>query len=380
MIRNCLLIGVLALSFSQGHASAVGHQNLLHLSSSDFHRYPARMLFTPDGKLVVAYRTAKSKDESSTLQVVVFDGRTGNQLTEHSYDIPSARRAKIPDDFVLSRDGHFLYYIELTGNPIILGISASTLHVVSRSTAHLFEASDVLPRVEFATKRGIYFSSSSRLPGKAVHIVALDAQDLSRSILDEYISKRPGLEQWHALSFQGDSIWMGGEKYWLKIGIRSGQVESKIQAQHFIGHLVVFSSGLIGMTNLSSTGFLQLFDKQGSQLKTLVGPSCGFVSVSLSPNDKDGVAVCEKTGTTEWSFGKTLERKAVVFDVKTMTPIQSIPLWKLSLKTSIGTNDERLWSPQPVIYDSGQSIWTAVPDFSGVIKLGTIPVSQHIQQ
>ena len=379
MIRNCLLIGVLALSFSQSYASEAVHQNLLHLSSTDFHRYPARMLFTADGKLVVAYRTAKSKDESSTLQVVVFDGRTGNQLAEHSYDIPSARRAKISDDFVLSRDGHCFYYIELTGNPIILEISASTLQVVSRSTAHLFEASDVLPRVEFATERGIYFSSSSRLPGKAVHIVALDAQDLSRSILDEYISKRLGLEQWYALSFQGDSIWMGGEKYWLKIGIRSGQVESKIQAQHFIGHLVAFSSGLIGMTNLSSTGFLQLFDKQGSQLKTLAESDCGFVSVSLSPNDKDGVAVCEKTGATEWSFGKTLERRAIVFDVQTMAAITSTPLSKLSFKISIGTDDESIWFPQPAIYDSEHTLWMAVPEFSGIIRLQAIPLPEHTQ-
>jgi hypothetical protein len=369
MIKNYLLVGVLALFFSHGYASEGAHQTPLRLSGSDFHRYPARMLFTLDGKLVVAYRTAKSKDESSALQVVVFDGRTGDQLAEHSYDVPFARRAKISDDFVLSRDGHSFYYAELTGNPIILEISASTLQVVSSSTARLFGASDVLPRVEFATEKSIYLSSSSRLPGKAVHIVALSRSDVSKTVLDEQISARPDWGQSYRLSFGADSLWMGGGKYWLKTGIKSGQVEAKLTAQNDLLDLKVISSGMIGMTNYYSAGSLQLFDSTGRQTKAQEQPGCGFDSVQVSLDERYGAAVCAKTGTTEWNFGKTIERSAVVFDAQTMIPLKSISLSKQSLQTSIAKDDWRVWYPQPAIWNSGQVILIAVPDFAGAINI-----------
>ena len=93
MIRDYLLVGVLALSFLQGYASEGGHRSILRLSGSDFHRYPARMLFTPDGNLVIAYRIASSKNESSTLQIVVFDGGRETRLSDthmmfHPLELP----------------------------------------------------------------------------------------------------------------------------------------------------------------------------------------------------------------------------------------------------------------------------------------------------
>ena len=237
---------------------------------------------------------------------------------------------------MISHNGQSIYYVELTGNPVVLEINPSTLAIVSESTAKLFDSEDFSPHVEGATDNLLFLSAESKLAGKAVHIIALDRRDVSKTVIDRQISKRPGWGESYALSYGGDSLWMGGRKYWLRIGLKSGQIEAKMQAQNDVNSLVAFPSGLVGVTNLSSTGFLQLFDKQGHQLKTLVGPGCGFVSVSLSPNDEDGVAVCEKTGATEWSFGKTLERKAVVFDLQTMVAIKASLCRSKALKLQLG--------------------------------------------
>ncbi|HEX3985305.1 MAG TPA: hypothetical protein VHX13_01750 [Acidobacteriaceae bacterium] len=379
MIKSCLFVGFLAFSFIHGYASGEGHRSSLSLSGSDFHRYPARMLFTPDGTFIVAYRTSSTKNESSTLQIVAFDGRTGHQIGKHSYDVPSAGPAKISNGFVISPDGQSIYYVELTGNPVALEINTSTLGIVSESTARFFDSNDFRPRVEGATNNLLFLSAESKLPGKAVHIIALEGRDLSKKTIDKQIPESAGWGKSYVLSYGGDSLWMGSGKYWLKIGLESGRVEAKMNAQNDVNRLMAFSGGLVGMTNLSSKGFLQLFDRQGHQLRTLEEPHCGFVSVRLSPDEKDGAAVCEKTGTTEWSFGKTLERKAVVFDARTMASINSIPLSKLSFKTSIGTGDESLWFPQPAVYDSEHTIWMAVPEFSGIITLHAIPLSEHAQ-
>lgn len=369
MIRKSILLGFIAIGLLYGHASEVDHKTSLRLRGSDFHRYPARVLFTSDGNLLVGYRTAQSKDESSTLQVAEFDWKTGRQIAKHSYTIPSAGPVKISDGFVMSRDGHSLYYVELTGNPVILEISTSTLGILSESTSNFFSASDFIPRVESATDDALFLSAASRLPGKAVHLVALSRSDVSKTVLNEQISARPDWGESYRLSFGADSLWMGSGKYWLKIGIKSGQVEAKLTAKNDLHDLMVISSGMIGMTNLASAGSLQLFNSTGRQTKTLEQPGCGFVSVQVSLDERYGVAVCERTGTTEWSFGKTLERNAVVFDVQTMTPLKSISLSKQSLQTSIATNDWRVWYPQPTIWNSGQLILIAVPDFSGTISL-----------
>jgi hypothetical protein len=369
MIKKSLLVGFIAIGFLCGHASEVDHKTSLRLRDSDFHRYPARVLFTSDGNLLVAYRTAQSKDESSTLQVAEFDGKTGRQIAKHSYTVPSAGHIKISDGFVMSRDGHSLYYVELTGNPVVLEISTSTLGILSESTSNLFSASDFFPRVESATADALFLSAASRLPGKAVHLVALSGSDVSKTVLNEQISARPDWGQSYRLSFGADSLWMGSGKYWLKIGIKSGQVEAKLTAQNDLHDLTVISSGMIGMTNLASAGSLQLFDSAGHQTKTLERPGCEFVSVQVSLDERYGVAVCERTGTTEWSFGKTLERKAIIFDSQTMALIATLPLSKMSLKSSSGTDDARLWYPQPMIWDSGKLILVDIPDFSETISL-----------
>jgi hypothetical protein len=231
--------------------------------------------------------------------------------------------------------------------------------------------------VECVTETALLLSAGSKLPGKAVHLVALDSSDVSKTTLDEQISARPGWGQSYKLSFTGNSLWMGSGKYWLKIGIRSGQIESKITAQNDVHDWAVFSGGLIGITNLANAGYLQYFDEDGHQLRTMEQPGCGFVSVQLSPDERYGVAVCEKTGTIERNFGKTLERKAAVFECHTIASIKSISLTTMSFKTSSGTEDTRLWYPQPTIWDSGQDIFIAVPEFSGTISLEELKIPKQ---
>ncbi len=352
----------------------------LHLSSSDARRYPPRTLFTRDGKLLVAFRAAQSEKESSILQVVEFDQKTGKQIAGHAYTVPSAGPSKISDGFVMSQDGRTLYYVELTGNPVILGINTSSLEVVSQSTSMLFGKADFVPRVELATDRSLFLSAGSKLVGKAVHLIALNSNDVSKVTLDEQIPARPDWGQSYTLSFTGSSLWMGSGKYWLKIDVKTGRVESRMTAQNDVHGWLVFSSGLIGTTNLASAGYLQTFDETGHQLKTMEQPGCGFKSVALSPDDMYGVAVCEETGTAEHSFGKTLGRQAVVFDRSTMTSILSVTLTTKSLKNLPGAGKTNVWSPQPMVFDSASSILIAVPEFRGTVSLQERMLPQHESQ
>lgn len=148
------------------------------------------------------------------------------------------------------------------------------------------------------------------------------------------------------------------------------QVAAHLRNQRNVVDLVALPNGRwVTGTNRSTEGSLQSFDKMGNSEKTLPGKGCGFVSIQLTRDGTYGVSVCERTGTTEWTFGKTLERSAVVFDTQTMTSLKSIPLSKQCLQTSIEKDDWRIWYPQPSIWNSGQLILIAVPDFSGSINL-----------
>jgi hypothetical protein len=304
MIRRFLFVGFLAICLQCGHASAEGHQASVRLKDSDFRRYPPRTLFTSDGRLVVAYRTADSKEASNTLQIVVVDGRTGSLIAKHSYTVPIAGPIKISDRFAISDDGHTLYYSEQNEKPFNLKVNSSTLDILSESSTGTSIAADSMSRVE-----GV-----------------------------------------------GDDA--------------TAQLAVKIRYQNKLDDVVLLPSGRwIGRTNRSIEGSLQSFDKVGNHEKTLAGQGCGFVSIQLTQDGMYGVSVCERTGTTEWTFGKTLERSAVVFDAQTMTPLKSISLSKQSLRTSIAKDDWRVWYPQPTIWNSGQLILIAVPDFSGTISI-----------
>jgi hypothetical protein len=304
MIRRSLLVGFLVFVLQCGYASGEGHRATVHLNDSDFHRYPPRALFTSDGRLAVAYRTADSKEASSTLQIAIFDGRTGGLLAKHSYAVPMTGPIAISDRLAISGDGHTLYYAEKNEKPFNLKINSSTLDILSESST--------------------------------VTSIAADS-----------MSGMGGL---------GDDT--------------TAQLAVKIRYQNNLDDVVLLpSGGWIGRTNRSTEGSLQSFDKVGNREKTLAGKGCGFVSIQLTQDGTYGISVCERTGTTEWTFGKTLERSAVVFNVQTMTSLESISLPKKSLQTSIAKDNWHVWYPQPTIWDSGQVILIAVPDFAGTISI-----------
>jgi hypothetical protein len=147
MIGKVLLVGFFAICLQCGYASGE-RRDTVHLRGSDFHRYPPRALFTSDGRLVIAYRTADSKESSNTLQIVVVDGRTGGLIAKHSYAVPVAGPIKISDRFVISDDGHTLYYAEQNEKPFILKINSSTLDILSESNTGDSIAVDSMSRVE----------------------------------------------------------------------------------------------------------------------------------------------------------------------------------------------------------------------------------------
>jgi hypothetical protein len=304
MIRKSLLVGVLVFVLQCGYAWGEGQRATVQLKGSDFRRYPPLALFTSAGRLVIAYRTADSAEASNNLRIVVADGRTGGLLAEHSYVVPVVGPIKISDRFVISEDGHTLYYAEQNEKPFMLEINSSTLDVLSEPGTETSIALDSLPRVE--------------------------------GVLDD----------------------------------ATAQLAAKIRFQNNLDDLVLLPSGRwIGRTNRSTEGSLQLFDKEGNRDKTLAGQGCGFVSIQLTQDGTYGVSVCERTGTTEWTFGKTLERSAVVFNAQTMTPLESISLSKKSLQTSIAKDNWRVWYPKPTIWNSGRTVLIAVPDFSGAINI-----------
>lgn len=377
MIKNGVLAGLLACGLFCGYGSDSVGRLSLRLMDSELRRYPAQTLFTPGGNILVAYRIARSDSESSALRIAEFDGRTGRQIVQRDYAVPSSGPSKISDGFLAARDWQTIYFVELTGNPVVLAITTSTHAIQGESTAKLFGLSDFMPRVEGATDAALIFTAGSKLPGKAVHWVGLDCRDVSKITLDEQIPAKLGFGQSDSVSFAGDSLWMGSGKYWVKIGLRSGQVESKMTAQNDVHSWAVSPSGLIGITNLAGTGYLQSFDESGRQLGTMEQSGCGFVSVQLSASGRYGVGLCQKSGTNEWGFGKTLERRAFVFDFRNLAPIATFPVTTVSVRTSQGTEDARLWRPQPSIWNSDSDILVAVPEVSGRIRLERLTLAGH---
>jgi hypothetical protein len=303
MVRTVICFGLLAISLQWAYASGRTHQFLVHLRGSDFHRYPPRMFFTSEGRLVIAYRVPNSKEESSLLRVVVVDGQSGDQILTRSYPVLSAGPRKIADYFAESCSGQSIVYVELTGSPVALEINSSTFDVKTETKSRTFNMGNIAP---------------CRQAGRDSSLKGREAQ----------IRVKNGLDAVEALD----------------------------------------DGGFLGRSNRSVAGSLQLFDDEGSIEKTLKGSGCGFVSLALSPDQKYGVAVCDRTGTTEWTFGKTLGREAVVFNTASLAQVANMPLSKQSLQTSMATDEWRVWYPQPAIWDSKQCVVIAAPDFSGTIR------------
>ncbi len=400
MKRVALLI-VVCLTFVSsnvlfGQNSAL---RVFRLAGSDVHRYPSRMVFTRDGKLIIVYRLPKSKDDSSALRLLAVDPVTGRQVAARSHDVPYVGRVRIPDSFVLNREGSSIYYAELQPPEVVLALDVATLDVFSRSTKELFVNGDFLPHIAGSTAESLLMAAESALPdqnqtangavpsgtplaqpsyfltARAIHIVAVDARDVSRTSKNLRFEKRDWPVGVYALSHDGNSIWIGSATYLGKFGLESDNPESStLRAKEPVSQLFALSNSELGITDNQVKGWLQLFDQHGHETQMLYEADCGFVTASFSSDEKYGVAICDRTGMGEADFGKTRERKAVVFDTQKLAFISAIPLPTQSLRAGAGTPQVRTAYPLPAIWHDGRRLLIAVPDWSGAVILHALTI------
>lgn len=355
LLELCLAVALLVNCVSD----AVSQQNqpwkTLRLSGATFREAPGRALFSPDGKLYVAYRVPGSAKTTSTLRVLVFEPIAGKQSNAHDYAVPSASLPRVATNFVLSQDGGTLAYAELHAPQVVVTIEAATLNPISTSDASLFGEQDFGPQVSALNSQSLLLSAGKLTrDGRVTTVhevrkISLNPRDLRQVVSEKTIP----LEQ------DGSEL-----AYWRK----------RIHTQREVGQVVPVNDGVLGLTNLMGEGWIQLFNQAGKELATLHNPECGFVRASLSPDQQVGVAVCERTGLDEPHFGQTLRRDAVVFDVRTLKVITTIPMSRMSVKEhGPGRDDFWVATPSPTVWHGKDRVLVAVPDFPDLINLYSIP-------
>jgi hypothetical protein len=280
---------------------------------------------------------------------------TGQQGAIDDYPVPSASLPRIATAFLLSQDGSTLAYAELHAPQVVLTIEAATLKQLSISDEDIFGDKDSGPRVSTVNSHSLVLSSD-RL-GKngrvtiteAVRKLSLNVSDLHQVVSDETIRPDADTERL---------------RYWTE----------HIRPKRDLSAVVPLDDHALSLTNMMSEGWIQLFDQTGKELATLHNPNCGFVKASLSPDQQVGVAVCEKTGLDEPHFGETLHREAVVFEVKTLKVLATIPMSRLSLKEhGPGRDDFWVATPSPVVWHNNERELVAILDFPDSINLYSIP-------
>ena len=348
------------------------------------------MVFTPDGKLIIAYRLPKSENSSCSLRLLKVNPVTGKQTAARSYEAPSVGRVRIPDSFLLNRKRNIVYYAELRSPGLVLAVDAATLKIVGRSTDAVFGESDYLPRIEGSTATSLFMAALSPLaeqgkPGsgvvasapmsqfvtaRSIQFVVADAQDVSRITKTFRFAKRGWPVGLYALSSDGESLWMGGATQVAKFSLTSGAEDGPVlRAGHRVSSLFVLSNKVLGITDNQVEGWLQLFDQNGNEIRTLQQSGCGFVSASFSSDERYGVTICDKTGMGESDFGKTRERRAVVFDVQSLAVVTTFPLPKQTLRGGVGAPPARTAYPLPAIWHDRGRLLVAVPDWSGFVTI-----------
>lgn len=322
--------------------------------AANFREAPGQVLFSPSGKLYVAYRVSEKGGTSSVLRVVIFDPISGQQTTTRDYPVQTALLPRVATAFVLSQDGSTLAYAELHAPQVVLTIEAATLKPLSISDAITFGERDSGPRVSSVNSHSLVLSSD-RLGrnGRAttterVRKLSLSVADLHEVVSDETI--QPDADT--------DSL-----RYWT----------DRIRPKRDLSGFVPLDDHVLGLTNVMTEGSIQLFDQAGKELATLHNPDCGFARASLSPDQRVGVAVCERTGLDESHFGETLRRDAVVFEAKTLKAIATIPMSRLSVKEH-GPERGDLWVafPSPAVWHGNNGVLVALPDFPDSIDLYSI--------
>jgi hypothetical protein len=354
LLELCLIMGIASGLAGEGAEQQYRMLKALHPSAASFGEAPGQVLFLPSGKLYVAYRLLGESATSSTLRVVFFDPVTGQQGNVRDYPVPSAPVPRVATAFIMSQDGSTLAYAELHPPQVLVTIEVATLNPLSTSEASLFGEQDFAPHVSTLSSESLVLSAGKLThDGKvtAVHEVrkiSLSTRNLKRVVSEEAV---PVGEDVSELI------------YWRK----------RIHAQHEVGQVLLLNDGVLGLTNLMSEGWIQLFDQAGKELTRLHNPNCGFVRASLSPDRQVGAAVCEETGLDEPHFGQTIRRDAVVFEVKTLKVIATIPMSRKSVKEH-GSRRGDLWvaAPSPAIWHGKDRVLVAVPNFTDSIDLYSI--------
>lgn len=350
-----LMVGIALSLGAEGPTQGYQLLRTFHPSDSNFREAPGQVLFSPSGKLYAAYRVPGKSGTSSTLRVVLFDPLTGQQVNLRDYPIPGASLPRVATAFLLSQDGSTLAYAELHVPQVIVTIDAANLNPQSTSDASLFGEQDFAPHVSIVSTESLVLSA-----GKLTHDGRTTAVHEVRKISLSPRNLRQVLSE-ESIPLDED---ISEVAYWRK----------RIHAQREVAQVIAVNDGVLGLTNVMSDGWIQLFDQAGKELATLHNPKCGFVKASVSPDQLVGVAVCEKTGLDEAHFGETLSRDAVVFEVKTLKVLATIPMSRLSLKER-GPGRDDLWvaTPSPVVWHGKDSVLVAVPDFPDSINLYSIP-------
>lgn len=333
--------------------------SVLHPSSANFREAPGQVLFSPDGKLYVAYRLPDKARTSSTLRVVVYDPVTGQQSNAQDYPVPTVSLPRVASDFILSQDDSTLAFAELHAPEVLVTIEAGTLKPLSTSDANLFGDQDFAPHVSEISNRSLVLSAGKLThDGKVTAVHEVREVSLNPRNLREVISEK-------TIPLEGDDA--GKLSYWRK----------RIHAQKQVDRIVPLSHGALGLTNSASEGSIQLFDESGKELALLQNPDCGFVSADLSWDQQVGAAVCERTGLDESHFGETLRREAVVFEVKTLKVLVTIPMSRMSVKER-GPQRGDLWvaAPLPAVWHAKDRVLVAIPDFPDSINVYSIPTGE----
>lgn len=316
-----------------------------------------RTLFEVDGRLVIAYPAVDKQSGSRKLRISLFNPKDGSEVKGRFYDAPVEDSTQSSSVLLASKDNRALYYVNLKGAPIILMIDANSLDLLGRSETKYFGTNDYLPHAEITTQQELVLVAGSQVPGQAVHIVSVDASDVSKKVADFTVPAKPGWGTQYKLTSDGKAIWVGGGKHWRKTRLSDGQLEGTIDAVNDIHELLPIPSGVIGLTDLAQAGFLQSFSDDGHQLQTKAMNGCGFVSGRIAPNPGYGVAVCESTGTSEWTFGKRGSGRAIVFNVPSLNTVGTV---------SVSQRDKGY---SPAIWITEKDILVSESDSQGSVRV-----------
>lgn len=183
-----------------------------------------KMLFEENGRLVVAYPAVDKASASRKLRIALFNPSDGSEVKGRFFDVPAEDSTEDSGVLLASKDNRALYYVNLRGTPIILMIDANSLNLLSRSETRHFGTDDYLPHAEVTTQRELVLVAGSRIPGQAVHVVSVDASDVSKSVADFTVPAKPGWGSQYRLTSDGKALWVGGGKHWRKTRLSDEQL------------------------------------------------------------------------------------------------------------------------------------------------------------